>query len=160
MVQRALDREPHEAYVQVAAGQGLELLRGGHVAQRHLHAGVGAAEARDQPRDQLAGGDAEAEPQHPELAAGGAADPLQHPVGVDQQGPDLGLEELPDRRQLGPVPAADEERPADLLLELPDLLGERWLTEVERTGGPAEVPLLGQGLEGSEQPELHDDNHK
>jgi hypothetical protein len=54
------------------------------------------------------------------------------------------------------VAGSDEERDAELALELADLLRERWLSDVQPRGRPSEVQLLGDGDEVAEMAEFRE----
>ena len=89
------------------------------------------------------------------LAARGAARVLDR--GVDG-GEDLAraLEQhLAGGRELDAARGAVEQRLSELGLEAADLLRERRLGDVQAFGGAAEVPLLGDGDEVAQVPELH-----
>ena len=58
-------------------------------------------------------------------------------------------------RELDAARGAVEQRLAELGLEAADLLRERRLRDVQPLGGAAEVPLLGDGDEVAQVPELH-----
>ncbi len=65
----------------------------------------------------------------------------------------------PGRGQLDLALVAQQQRRADLLLELADLLAQRRLGHVQALRGTAEVQLLGDGDEVAQVAELHDDRH-
>ena len=112
-----------------------------------MHLRVGAAEGRDQPWDDQARRDTEAEAQLADVAAGSPTGAIEHPVGMAEQGCDLVGEKPTDARELRATATANEEGRAHLVLQLADLLGERGLGEVEGPGSPPEVALLGKCLE-------------
>ena len=99
-------------------------------------------------------GETDREP--PVLAARGAAGVLNR--GIDRrQNLSAPLEQyLAGGRELDAARGAVQERLAELGLEAADLLGERRLRDVKPRGGSAEMPLLGDGDEVAQMPELHD----
>ena len=52
-------------------------------------------------------------------------------------------QELTRRCEVNPAGGPVEQLDAKLILQLADLLRERWLRHMQALGGPAEVPLLG-----------------
>ena len=76
--------------------------------------------------------------------------PLPHLVDVGLEGGDVVddlppavQEELAGRREVNPAGGPVEQLDAELIFQLADLLGERWLGHMQALGGAAEVPLLG-----------------
>src|SRR6185295_7533579 len=59
-------------------------------------------------------------------------------------------------RQFDLSGAPDEEADVEFPLQLPNLLGERWLRDVQSLGGPAEVQFLRDRAEVPEVTQFHD----
>jgi hypothetical protein len=59
-------------------------------------------------------------------------------------------------RQFDLSGAPDEEGDVEFPLQLPNLLGERWLRDVQSLGGPAEVQFLRDRAEVPEVTQFHD----
>jgi hypothetical protein len=117
-------------------------------------------EARYQPRDQQTGGDPEADPEVAQPPAGRAARPLQHRLGVPQKGRHVVAEELSHGGQARPARTSDEQRCANLLFQLTNLLCQRRLTQMERPSGAPKVALLGQGLKRPKEASFHAHSNK
>jgi hypothetical protein len=62
---------------------------------------------------------------------------------------------LARRGQLDPSGAPGEQSDLEFALQLPDLLGQWWLRDVQPHCGPAEVQFLGDGAEVSQVAQLH-----
>ena len=85
-------------------------------------------------------------------------DPLRLVPGLVDGGEDLaGPVEVrrPGIGQVDPPGGTAQQRHPQLGLELTDLLGQRRLGHVQPLGGPAEVPLLGDGDEVAQVTEFH-----
>jgi hypothetical protein len=79
---------------------------------------------------------------------------LLHPLGEGEQVPCV-VEEPPTARGEADMTAvAQQQRRAQLVLKLADLLGERRLADVEPRGGPAEMQLVGHRDEIAQQPQV------
>ena len=59
-------------------------------------------------------------------------------------------------RQFDPSGAPGEEADLEFALQLPNLLGERRLRDVQSLGGPAEVQFLGDRAEVPQVTQFHD----
>jgi len=141
---RIIDRRHHESCVNATLTERLDLLRGTHVSQRDPNARVARGErAKDIDEDLRIRGAGHRDDQLAELA-----DSVRDVCGVlglrqddprfgDEHPARLGELDLP----LGPV----EERHAQLLLELSNLLTERWLTDVKALRCLSEVQRIGDG---------------
>lgn len=77
------------------------------------------------------------------------------PDGAAEHGADLGEQPLPGRRQPHAARKPLEQRPAQLLLERADLLGERRLRDEHALGRTGDVALLGDDREVLELTEVH-----
>jgi hypothetical protein len=75
------------------------------------------------------------------------------PLGRQGRGASLRQERLPRWGQPDATGQPLEERPADLGLQGGELLGQRWLGDVQAPGRPSEVALVDDGDEVEELPE-------
>ena len=77
-----------------------------------------------------------------------------HPLRGGQQLTRVVEEPLPTWREHDVPAVADEQREAEVVLELADLLGQRRLADVQAGRGLPEVQLVGDGDEVPHQPEI------
>ena len=163
LLEHGLERQPgpaagraQEADVEPAVVELAQLLGRPHLVQpqrdvRRLH----AKRAQQLGHERVHGRADEADGEAPDLAA------LHAPRlarGVLDRGEDLARadeERRPGGGQLDLALVAQQQRRADLLLELADLLAQRRLGHVQALRRAAEVQLLGDGDEVAQVSELH-----
>ncbi len=85
----------------------------------------------------------------------GAADDVGGLAGGGKRALGLRAEQPPRVGQLQPPAGADEQRGAELGLQVGDLLGDAGPCEVERVGGGGERAVLGRGEEVGELLQRH-----
>lgn len=88
------------------------------------------------------------------LAPPGPAHGGQSRVGLEKRLAGLLQEDLAGQRELDRAPAAIEQSGAHQRLQVEDLLAQPRLGDAEPLRGAAEVPLLGQGHEVAQVPQL------
>jgi hypothetical protein len=152
-------RAVEDAEVDAPVVERLGLLQRVHLEQREPDVGqVHAEEAEHVGEDRRVGrrlDEADAEP--PDLAARRALGSPLRALGLGERETRLGEEGAPRRGERHAARDALEERRAELALEVADLPAERRLRDVQAPGGAPEVPLLRDGREIAEVPELHRD---
>jgi hypothetical protein len=150
-----------EGGVKLVGGEQAEHVGGDALTETDLDAGVGAAEAGEQPGDvEVAGGQKWSDPDAP-------AHDAPKLVDLFARGIDLG-EDTPGSRGdgvacLGGGDAAAralEQRGAQFLLEPSDLVRERRLGEVELRRGAREMAVPRHRLNASQLPKLHANDRK
>ena len=150
-----------EGGVELVGGEEAEHVGGDALAEADLDAGVGVAEAGEQPGDvEVAGGQERADPD-------ASAQDAAKLVDLRARGVDLGEDPAGasgDRHAgfgRGDAPArALEQRGAQLALEPADLVRQRRLGEVELLGGAREVAVPRHRLHASQLPELHPNDRR
>jgi len=145
-----------DADVELAGVQRRDDLVGGELVDPHLHGRMAAEEDRDAVRDQA---DVEGvrrtdahPPREPATARAQRRDAL---VDLAQCARRVGEEQLARLGRHHLAADALEERLADLLLELADLVRERRLGDVDVRRGAREAQAVGQGHEVAQVSQLH-----
>ncbi|OUD99787.1 hypothetical protein CMMCAS07_20145 [Clavibacter michiganensis subsp. michiganensis] len=153
-------RVPHDRDVELAPLQRLHQVGREALAHPHLDIRV----VRAEPPDALHGsgplrGDRDGRVHHadlepPGVPAGDARHLVEPGLCLPQHRPSA-LPQRRARRSDGDAPGgADEQRHAEPALEALHLLGQHRLRDAELLGGPAEVPLVGDGEEGADEAEV------
>ncbi len=147
----------HQADVQFARAQGLELQRRVHLAQVQRHVGMGAAPVGDDVAQHLGerqrGREADAQLAH--LAARDALQFLRQRLRGREQLAGADQQRMAGVGQRHGAPRALEQPHAQLGLQRADLLAQWRLRDVQALGRAREVQLLGDGDEIAQVAQLH-----
>src|SRR5262249_29215288 len=151
-----LERHAQEADMDAALAQRLGLDAGEEEVEVVLHGGDGRVPHPERARQDVeVGGRREADVELADLAPSGALRGAHGALRLREYLAHLVGERLPGGRDLDAPLRALEERDAEFLLELSDLLAERGLRDAKARCGAPEVQLLCYGEEGAEVAELH-----
>jgi hypothetical protein len=147
--QRGLhDRATHNGEVDEIARDGIDLRGRRALHEIEVNGGERRAEPLDRSReDAERGGVGIRHAQRVRLTGRGAARGGGGQPHLRQRAARTTEQRLARRRERDLPARAAEEHDAEPLLELPDLLAERWLRDAEPPGGAAEVKFLGDGDE-------------
>src|SRR5262249_13882443 len=151
-----VDGQAHEPDLDAAVAQRLGL----RALQQRMEADLdrrepGVPDPQDARQDVQVGGRREADVELSDLAAAGALRRAHGALRLREHLAHLVGEGLARRRDLDASLRAMEECEPQLLLELADLLAERWLRDAEPARGAPEVQLLRHGEEVAQVTELH-----
>ena len=151
-------RGPHQPDIDFAGAQGVQLRGGQHLTadadlqmrQRIAHGAHQSWQHRVRRRSHAADG---------EVALHAVGHPARLLPGVvyriQDRGHSLQIRSA-GSRQVHPAGTPGQQVDPEFTLQLSDLLGQRWLGDVQPFRGPAEVQLLGDRLEIPQVSQLHD----
>ena len=137
-------------------GQRLQLAGAGHLADGDVDVGIAAAEdVEDGRQDAEHGRGDQAQGETAAMAERALARVLARQLRIGEHPPRLDQEDAAGLGQLDVAPAAQEQRDAEVVLELLDAPADMRLGDAELLGGMAKMQALGQRDESPDLLEFH-----